>query len=548
MEGIFEAFKVNTNKRPQKPAFIYLGTTYTFARLKDLAERFAAALLKIGIKRGDRIILYIPHGIQWVVSWLGMQRIGVVCVPISPIYTNYDLEYIANDCGAGAVVCADTNLGYVIKAMQETRINQVIVTTLVDLMPEWKRLFGFVFDVLPRSKIVLDDNIHSFQKLLSRKINPDNLPDPPQSTGEIIEIIYTGGTTKAPKGVPITDNLFLTQILLGLYIYEPLFPPETNIIASNAPLFHVLGQNIGLAGLLIGNTNIIHPQVNLDIIFDAIQRYKVKTNVGVPTLYRRMLEHPRLDQYDLSSVQVWLSGGDVLPVELGTRWREKFGRSIIQAYGTTETCGGVTTCPLGEESPPKSVGKVLSSKEVLLVDPVSLKPVNLEEPGELLVHSEYMVESYLNKPEETEKSFIDLNGKKWYRTNDIMTLDKNGHLYFVDRTVDMIKHKGYRVSSSEIESILQEHPAVIGSIVVGVDDPNVGQRIKAFVVLKEDIKGITAYDLIKWCRERMPSYKVPQYIEFRDTLPKSKVGKFLKRDLRTEEEQRRTVLHKTAIE
>jgi long-chain acyl-CoA synthetase len=548
MEGIFETFKVNANKRPQKPAFIYLGTTYTFGRLKELAERFAAALVKIGIKRGDRIILYIPHGIQWVVSWLGMQRIGVICVPISPIYTNYDLEYIADDCGAGAVVCADTNFGYVIKAMQETSINQVIVTTLVDLMPEWKRLFGFVFDVLPKSKIVLDNNIHSFQKLLSRKINPDSLPSPPQSTGEIIEIIYTGGTTKAPKGVPITDKLFLTHILSGLYIYEPLFPPETNIIANNAPLFHILGQNIGLAGLLIGNTNIIHPQVNLDIIFDAIQRYKVKTNVGVPALYRRMLEHPRLDQYDLSAVQVWLCGGDVLPVELGTRWREKFGRSIIQAYGTTETCGGVTTCPLGEESPPKSVGKVLSSKEVLLVDPVSLKPVNLEEPGELLVHSKYMVESYLNKPEETEKSFITLNGKKWYRTNDIMTMDKNGHLYFVDRTVDMIKHKGYRVSSSEIESILQEHPAVIGSIVVGVDDPNVGQRIKAFVVLKEDIKGITAYDLIKWCRERMPSYKVPQYIEFRDSLPKSKVGKFLKRDLRTEEEQRKTALHKTAVE
>jgi long-chain acyl-CoA synthetase len=374
------------------------------------------------------------------------------------------------------------------------------------------------------------------------------LPDPPQSTGEIIEIIYTGGTTKAPKGIAITDNLFIKQSLSGLYIYEPLFPPETNIIATNAPLFHILGQNSGLSGLFVGSTTIIHPQVNLDIIFDAIQRYKVKTNVGVPALYRRMLEHPRLEQYDLSSVQVWLSGGDVLPVELGTRWREKFGRSIIQAYGATETCGGVTICPLGEESPPKSVGKVLIFKKVLLVDPVSLKPVKVGEPGELLVHSEHMVESYLNKPDETEKSFVDLNGKKWYRTNDIMTMDENGHFYFVDRTVDMIKHKGYRVSSSEIESILQEHPAVIGSIVVGVDDANVGQRIKAFVVLKEDIKGITAYDLIKWCRERMASYKVPQYIEFRDVLPKSKAGKFLKRDLRTEEEQRRTVLHKAAIE
>jgi long-chain acyl-CoA synthetase len=332
--------------------------------------------------------------------------------------------------------------------------------------------------------------------------------------------------------------LFLSQIYNVMRVFEPLFPPEENIIASNVPIFHILGQNIGLGGIFIGATTILHPQVNLDIIFDAIQRFRAKISVGVPALYRMMLEHQRLDQYDLSSVQCWICAGDVLPVEVGKRWHEKMGRSLTQAYGATETCGGVSICPPKEENPPHSVGKILPNKEVRIVDPLNLQPVKLGEAGELLVTSEDMVTSYFNQPEESQKSFLELNGKRWYRTGDIMRMDRDGHLYFEDRTVDMIKHKGYRVSSSEVESILQEHPAVMGSIVVGVDDSKVGQRIKAFVVLKEDIKGITAYDLIKWCRERMPSYKIPQYIEFRDTLPKSKVGKLLKRDVRGEEERR----------
>jgi long-chain acyl-CoA synthetase len=228
----------------------------------------------------------------------------------------------------------------------------------------------------------------------------------------------------------------------------------------------------------------------------------------------------------------------VLPVEVGRRWHERFGKRIYQGYGATETCGGVTMCPVDRENPAKSVGRVVKSKKVKLVDPVTLEPVQQGKPGELLVSSTHMVTHYLNKPQESAESFIELDGARWYRTADIMTVDDEGNYYFVDRTVDTIKHKGYRVSASEIEAVLQEHPAVIGSCVVGVPDPKVGERIKAYVVLKEDVKGITGYDLIKWCREILVSYKVPQHIEFRDMLPKSKVGKLLRREIRTEEERR----------
>jgi long-chain acyl-CoA synthetase len=494
----------------------------------------------MGLKAGQKIIIYIPNSIQWVVAWLGIQKIGGICVPITPIYTPHDLTYIANDSGAEAIVCADTNFGYVTSVLLETQLKKVIVTKMADLMPWWKRAFGYLFDVIPRGKIALDQDTYSFRKLLAQyRKSPQKRPAIEPTGNDIAEILYTGGTTKFPKGVPFTHNLFLVSAREQITISDALFPPKKNVILGNAPLFHILGQTCGLAVLLVGGTLILQPKINLDAALDALQRFKAKTMIGVPTLYRMILEHDRLDQYDLSSVEYWFSAGDVLPVEVGKRWEEKFSKKILQGYGATETCGGVSMCPVDVENPPKSVGRIMATKNIKIVDPATLESVKAGEPGELLVSSEYMVTYYLNKPEETSESFIDIEDTKWYRTADIMSMDADGNLYFVDRTVDTIKHKGYRVSASEIESVLQEHPAVIGACVVGVPDEKVGERIKAYVVLKEDIKGITGYELIKWCRESLVSYKVPQYIEFRDMLPKSKVGKLLRREIRSEEQRRK---------
>jgi long-chain acyl-CoA synthetase len=252
-----------------------------------------------------------------------------------------------------------------------------------------------------------------------------------------------------------------------------------------------------------------------------------------------ILEHDRVDQYDLSSLKYCFSGGDVLPLEVARRWKSRFGMDIYQGYGATETCGGIVMCPTDRENPPLTMGTKVPSKHIMIVEQEGMEPVNVGDPGELLVSSDMMVRAYLNKPEETEASFVEIDGRLWYRTTDIVKEDENHFLYFVDRTVDTIKHKGYRVSASEIEAVLQEHPAVIESCVVGIPDPKVGQRIKAFVVLKKDVKGVTGYDLTKWARKRLVAYKIPQYIEFRDMLPKSKVGKLLRREIRSEEQKRR---------
>jgi len=538
-KSIYDNFAETAERRSNHTGVSYLGTRYSYSRIRQLADCFASALTGMGVTAGQKVMLYIPNSIHWVVSWLGIQKIGAVCVPITPIYTPHDLAYIAGDSDAETIICADTNFGYVTSVLATTGLKRVIVSNVADLLPWWKRYFGHLFDIIPRGKYKLDAQTFSLRNLLAQHRNQSSkAADGVPGGRALAEILYTGGTTKFPKGVPFTHDLFLVSADEQIRMSEALIPVEDNVIMGNAPLFHILGQTCSLATLLTGGSLILQPRINIDATFDSIQRSKAKTMIGVPALYRMILEHVRLAQYDLSSLKYCFSGGDVLPIEVSKRWQEKFGIPIYQGYGATETCGGVSMCPVDQDSPPRSTGRIVKSKKVKIVDPASLEPVAPGDPGELLVSSEYMATSYLNKPEETAASFVELDGDTYYRTADIMSLDADGNLFFVDRTVDTIKHKGYRVSASEIESTLQEHPAVIASCAVGIPDEKVGERIKAYVVLKEDIKGITGYDLIKWCRQTLVSYKVPHYIEFRDMLPKSKVGKLLRREIRSEEQRR----------
>jgi long-chain acyl-CoA synthetase len=535
--SIPQEFFLRAQGLAHKTALIYLGSRISYSRLAALVNSFSNSLGELGIGAGERVILYLPNCPQWIIAWLGILSRGSVAVPITPIYTSSDLLYVANDSGATALVCTDANCGYVAEILPHTPIKRVIYTNVAELLPLYKRLFGRLFDRVPRGLVASGGNFFSFSRLLRAKSRGTPAAFP--HGDELAEILYTGGTTKHPKGVPITHRLFVESARAQLEVALPLIPWGQNIILQGAPLFHILGQVFGLGGLcLCGDTVVLLPRVNLDALMDAIQRYRVKSLFGVPSLYRMILEHDRVDLYDLSSLLYCFSGGDVLPPEVARRWEERFGRPIFQGYGATETVGGVSLSPTNLKNPPLSMGKVLPNKRVKIVEPESLEDVEPGEAGELLVHSDPMVSWYWNKPEETEASFIELDGLLWYRTGDIVRMDEEGYLYFVDRTVDTIKHKGYRVSASEVEAVLQEHPAVIGACVVGVPDEAVGERIKAFVVLKEDVRGLTGYELIRWCRGRLASYKVPNYIEFRDMLPKSKVGKLLRREMRSEERRR----------
>ncbi len=534
--NVYQTFEEVANQYKGRPAVVYLGEVLNYVDLFGGVECLSTGLKSLGIKQRDKILLYMPNTPQWIISWLSIQKLGAVAVPIAPIYTPRDLRYIAGDSGARTIICADTNFGYAKELKEEGTLDTVIVTRMADLLPRYKWLIGKLFDRIPEGKIEKGKGIYKLTDLMKTRTTMEGAQ---VDENEPLEMLYTGGTTKNPKGVPISHALFLESVRAQLEVSAPLIPPPDNVIMQGGPLFHILGQVFGLGPLCItGDRVIIMPKVNIDAFLHSVQTYKAKTFFGVPALYRMILEHDRLDFYDISSLTYCFSGGDVLPHETARRWKEKFGKEIYEGYGATETCGGVTMPTVTEEIPPGSIGKVLYTKKVKIVDETTLQDMPVGEAGELLVASDHMVDAYWNKEEETKEAFVEIAGQRWYRTGDVIKKDERDFFYFVDRTADTIKHKGYRVSSSEIEAALQEHPAVLAACAVGVPDEKVGERIKAFVVLKADVKGVTGYDLIHWCRDHLASYKIPQYIEFRDMLPKSKVGKLLRREMRREERKR----------
>jgi long-chain acyl-CoA synthetase len=524
-------------KYPDRPAIIYLGEKFTYARLRNLINRFATALNRLGVRKGDKVMLYITNSAQWVIAFFGIQTIGAVVVPVAPIYTSFEIEYMINDSGAETIICLDTNFGYVQDIFSKTSLKRVIVTNLVDLLPLWKRTVGFLFDKIPNGIVKKGENVYFFKDLI--KQSPEKLDVEIDPWKDLSYILYTGGTTGFPKGVPGNHMGMISYVrdvmedVAGGYIEEG----KDTYIAIN-PLFHIMALGLFVAiGLNYGNTTVIIPTPQVDAILRAIEKYRVKWILGVPALYRMILENDRLDQYDMSSLKYCYCGGDVLPIEVFKRWREHLGVSIYQVYGSTEA-GHVTYSRLNREPELSSIGLPLKTRDCKVVNPDTLEPVPLGETGELVVTSDYTLKHYWNKPEETSRSYVDINGKIYYRMGDYVRQGEKGDIYYVERSADVIKHKAYRVSASEIEAVLQDHPTVIGACVIGVADPKVGERIKAIVVLKEDARGVDASELIKWCRERLAPYKIPQYIEFRDMLPKSKVGKLLRREIRDEEKRK----------
>jgi long-chain acyl-CoA synthetase len=539
-DTLYGSFEEISRVSANKTAIIYLGENYSYARLKEMVLNLAASLLRLGIGEEDKVILYLYNIPQTIIAFLALQRLGAVPVPVAPVYSSYDLKYMANDCGAESIFCMDSNFNYVNEIIPETSLKRTIVTNMVDLIPWWKKMLTRGFDRVPRGIFPSGKGIFSFMNLL-RDGRASDLPELRALPGEKTALIlYTGGTTGFPKGVPLSVGLYLYKTLEWRRASLALIPPGECITVLSAPLYHIIGQMDAMTPLIVGGeTLIMLPRVVLDALFDHIQRYQAMTMFAVPTLYRMMLEHDRLDFYNLSSLRYCGVGGDVLPVEVGKRWLEKFNIPLYQGYGTTEFCGAISMSYAEDGIPPDgSAGKILPGDRVKVVDPDTLEQLPPGQSGELLGTSEYAVQAYLNKPEETNDCFIEIDGETWYRTKDIVRIDEQGSLYFLDRSLDMIKHKGYRIAAAEIERILQEHNAVMAACVVGVPDETVGERIKAFVVLKTDTRGVSSYELMKWCRERLAQYKVPHYIEFRDMLPKSKVGKMLRREIRAEERRK----------
>jgi long-chain acyl-CoA synthetase len=535
-EYVSTRFQNICEQYPGHPALIYLGERWSFVRLRDAIERFATALADLRIGAGDRALLSLPNCVQWVVAYFGLQRIGAVPVPVSPFYTSREIGFMAEDTQAELIICQDTNFGYIQRLRSRSGINKVIVVNLADVLPAWKRAVGFLFDRVPRGRVARAEGVHRFRRML-RKYPPQPPPLDTDPGEQLAYILYTGGTTGFPKGVPGTHRSMVSYVNdLTDLIREYITPAEDVFILVN-PLFHIMAKGMFMTlGLNAGCTTIVMPEPQVDAILEAIQRHRATLLLGVPALYRMILDHDRLDLYDLSSLRLCFSGGDTLPAQVFERWHERVGVKIRQVYGSTEV-GFVSMGRLDREPAPLSLGTLLPSRRYRVVDPDTLEDVQEGEVGELLVTSDHILKAYWNNPQETARSYVELEGETWYRMGDYVRRDGD-EAFYVDRSPDLIQYKGYRVSASEVEAVLQDHPAVIEACVVGVPDPEAGERVKAFVVLKEGTRGVSSSELIGWCRQRVAHYKTPRYIEFRDMLPKSKVGKLLRREIRDEERRR----------
>lgn len=537
--SLFGVIENICDRYPDQPAIFYLGEKFTYSRMRDLVRRFAGALSELGVGMNDKVMIYISNSPQFVVAYFGIQEIGAIPVPVSPIYTPFEIEYMVRDSGAETILCLDTNFSYVMEVCEKINLKRVIVTNLADLLPWWKRTIGRLLDKVPKGVVKKTRGVYFFSDLIRRTTNqPPRITINPEE--HLASILYTGGTTGVPRGVPSTHAKMLYTQRDYEYLTKDQIPEggkDVLLIANS--LFHMMGQEALIGwGLGKGISVVLMPIPQVDAILDAIQTHQVTILTGVPTLFRMILGNDRRNSYDLSSLKYCWSGGDVLPADLFKRWHDQFHIPLYQVYGTTEM-GCVSLSPLDRFPVLGSIGHPIPSKQVKVVDPDTLKPVPIHHVGELLVTSEYGIQKcYWNKPDENSECFVEIDGRTWNLTNDFVQMDENGDLFYVDRSADIIKYKGYRISCSEIEAVLQSFQVVKEACVIGVPDPDVGEIIKAIVVLKEKTRGVDASELIKWCREKLAPYKIPDYIEFRDMLPKSKVGKLLRREIREEERRR----------
>ena len=519
-DAIYEMLKSTVAKYPDKVALVFEETQYTFTELKAQVDKLAGILSAKGMKKGDKAIIYLPHMPEWIIIWLASTRIGVIAIPVTHFYGAEELSYIVKDSGANIIFCSDKNFPQVVEASAESNLKSIVIVGKSDV-----------------SAIQKPAHLQNVELINMTDLMKGDAPAAPEvniTANDLAEFLYTGGTTGFPKGVPINHSLYLDTIDANRKATDPIIPIGQGIAIQGAPLNHILGQDIGMGSLLWGDTLVLLPKMDIELFLSTVDKHKATTLFGTPTFFKMVLNHEKINDYALKSVKYTVCAGEALPSDTAKRWAAKVGNPLYVIYGTTETCGLVASAVPGQPFPEGTIGRITPAKKAKILNPDTLEAVAQGDSGELFISSDNMVTSYWNKPEETERYFIDIDGKKWYKTGDIVRADENGWLFFVDRSVDMIKHKGYRVAATRVEAALLRHPLVAECCVVGIPDENVGEKIKAFIVKRAGEQG-TVEDLIKLCNESLANYEVPGEIEFRTELPKSAVGKLLRRKLRDEE-------------
>jgi len=525
LKSLTQVFDEATERAPGRTAVAFYGRAITFRELREATDRFACALADLGVKKGDRVALYLLNSPQFIIAYFAALKCGAIVTSISPVYTSHEVRYQLQDSGARAIVCQD--ILYEKVAKSGAVLDLVVVTNIGEYLPALKRLFGKKADVRA------EKNLHWLQDLLKKyPAKPPAVAIDPR--GDLASLPYTGGTTGNPKGVMLTHYNLVAAQAMGQAAFSVAVPGEEVILAF-LPFFHIYGQVvIMLNGLCQGNLLVLFTSPDTEEILAAMERYKATMFYGVPTLYEYLKDHKDTNKVDWRRLKLVLSGADTLHESTMKGWAQRTGSSITEGYGLSETCA---TSHLNPPHRPRtgSFGVPIPDVQAAVMDPETLQFVPQGTTGELVLAGPNVMLGYWNRSEETARAFIEQAGMRWMRTGDIVRMDEEGYFHFYDRSKDLIKYKGYSIFAKDVEDVLYGHPQVKAAGVIGVADPSVGQRIKAIVVLQGDARGKVSEDEIKaYCKQQLAEYKVPHIVEFRGELPKTDVGKVSRRELRDE--------------
>ncbi|TFJ93947.1 long-chain-fatty-acid--CoA ligase [Lentibacillus salicampi] len=518
---------------PGKKALHFMGKEMTFAQVYTEARKLAAYFQSQGLEKGDRVAIMLPNCPQAVISYYGALLAGGVVVQTNPLYKERELEYQLNDSGATFIICLDVLLPRVTNVRGNTTLKHTIVTGIKDYLPFPKnRVYPFIqkreYNMVV--KVESSKDTHVWQTILEEG-HEQYSPVDVDPKDDLALLQYTGGTTGNPKGVMLTHyNLVANVQMCRNWLYNAKRGEET--VMGVLPFFHVYGMTTVMnMSIMYGFKMILMPKFDAEDVLKTIQKQKPTMFPGAPTIYVGLLNHPKLKKYDLSSINACISGSAPLPAEVQEQFEKVTNGRLVEGYGLTESSpvthanfisGSYVNGSIGVPWPDTDTKVMLETGEEARVGEV----------GEITVSGPQIMKGYWNNQDETEQVLKD----GWLRTGDMGYMDENGYFYIADRKKDIIIAGGYNIYPREVEEILYEHEAIQEAVVAGIPDPYRGETVKAYVVLKSGHK-IGEKELNAYCRNNLAAFKVPRIYEFRDELPKTAVGKILRRQLVDEEKK-----------
>ncbi|MFH1984611.1 MAG: long-chain fatty acid--CoA ligase [Pseudomonadota bacterium] len=549
---LFSLLDDAAGRYPEQVYTIFNDGRRTFAQVRDTANRVASFLSGRGIQKGDRVGIFLPNIPHYPEIFFGILKAGAVCVTCNPLYTASELNFQLNDAGVKAVFCMDHPQFYstAVKAVAGTDVSTVVVCNIKKYLPPIKGFLGGLLGKIPKADRHEPGHVMFDDAVAGAAPTPPLVSIDPLS--DLALVIYTGGTTGRPKGAALTHASLVFDVM-GLHEWtriphEPGGNPEQlrsggfHCFLGVLPMYHSFGLTIVMLWSCHTASKLVcipDPRAGnppFTEVLKAVQKYKTTILCGVPTIYVAFTNHPLLAQFDLSSIMGCGSGGAPLPVEVAKKFEEKTGGIIFEAYGLSETGPLATMNPSNREGRKSgSVGFPISNTDVKILD-IETSAIELPqgEDGEIAISGPQVLQGYWQRPDENDKIFREIDGRRYFLSGDIGHIDEEGYIIITDRKKDLILVGGFNCYPREVEEVLYEHPKVAIAAVIGIPDERSGEAVKAFVQL---IPGETAteQEIIAFCKERLAGYKRPKSVEFRETLPTSVVGKVLRRVLRDEE-------------